>query len=157
MRHLFLCLIVIGFALSGCSRQRQAEPETGFFRDFSLSEIVAQIHAPELKPGSSGYGSSSSPGIRRRREFDFFYAIEEREGTKFDEGAFIMKLRGEAEKAASEAGVRINESGLSGDAFYFVYSDEDHEGWLEVAGTRMEGGRYRLWGVISEITRSGKQ
>jgi hypothetical protein len=157
MRRLFLCFVVIGFALPGCSRQRQSEPETRFFREFSFAETVARVNAPELKPASSSVGGSSSPGIRRRREFSFFYAIEERGGTKFDEGAFIIRLKAEAERAASDAGARLNEGGLNGDSFHFGYSDGDHEGWLDVTGTRMEGSRYKLSGVIRESTKSGKQ
>jgi hypothetical protein len=157
MRRLFLCLVIIGFTLSGCSRQKGLEPETGFFRDFTVAEIVSRMKESELKPGSSDFGSTSSPGIRRRRDFNFVYAIEEREGAKFDEVSFIMKLKAEAERAAYDAGVRINDSGVRGNAFHFGYSNEEHEGWLEVTGTRMEGNQYRLWGVLRESTKNAKQ
>lgn len=157
MRRLFMCLAIVGFVLSGCSRQELSEPETRFFRDFPFAEIVARVNATVLKPGSSDYGLSSSPGLRHRRDFTYFYGIEDREGAKFDEIGFMMKLKVEAERAASAAGVQLDESGLSGNAFHFGYSNEEHEGWVEVVGTRMEGSQYKLWGVIRERTKNAKQ
>ena len=157
MRRLPLCLVIIGLALSGCSRQqRSAEPETRFFRDFLVAELVSRVKSPELKQGSSDFGSSSAPGVRRRRDFNVLYAIEEREGKRFDEVGFIMKLKAEAERAAADAGVRLHDGGVSGTAFHFGYSDEDHEGWLEVVGTRMEGNQYKLWCVIREATKNAR-
>jgi len=157
MRRFIFCLVVAGFALSGCSRQNQSDPETGFFRDFSLANIVERINAPELKSESSGFSGTSSPGIRRRKDFSLFYRIEERDGAKFDEAGFIMKLKAETEKAADEAGLRRHGGGSGGDTFDFDYSGEDHEGWMEVVGARMEGNRYKLWGVIRETPKHAKQ
>ena len=156
MRRYFFCLVIVGFVFSGCSARRQPEPETRFFRDFSLPEVVSRINAPELKPGSSNFGSSSSPGVRARRDFELFCPIEERGGTIFDEEGFITRLKVETEKAASDAGVRVNGGGSKLDGFHFYYSAEDHEGWLEVVGTRMEDNEYKLWGVIIERTGNAK-
>jgi hypothetical protein len=38
-----------------------------------------------------------------------------------------------------------------------AHSGEDHEGWLEVVGMRMEGSQYKLWRVIIERTENVKR
>lgn len=157
MRCLFFCLVIAGFALSGCSAGRQPDAETELFRDFSLDKLVRQIPSPALQWSSGGGGSSSSPGVSRRKDFSLTYVIDEGGGAKFDEVGFISKLKAEAERAADDAGVRRGGGGLNGDAFNLHYSNDGHEGWVEVVGTRMEGNRYKVWGVIRENTKSVKQ
>lgn len=161
MRRFFFCLVVAGLALSGCSVRTQtdsgSDSETEMFRDFSLGKLVERVSPPELKGVSGSSGSSSSPGISRRKDFSLTYEIEEGGAAKFDEVGFITKLRAEAERAADDAGVRRGGGGLSGDAFNLNYSAEAHEGWVDVVGTRMEGSRYKVWGVIRESTKSVKQ
>jgi hypothetical protein len=160
MRRFFFCLIIAGFALSGCSWQTPQEPETNFFRDFSLGQMVERMKVPELKPsdGDSGASTSSGETTRRRREFDLTFMIEEQKGTKFDEVSFINKLKDEIGRVMSAADVRVEGGGNSGDdSFYFDYSKKDHEGWLEVMGARVEGNKYKLRGVIREIARKQKE
>ena len=152
MRSCYLTLFVTGFLLSGCSWQKQPEPETSMFRGFSLASVVERMNVPELKPVSGGGGGSESPGekTKRRRDFHLTYQIEEREGRKFDGENFISQMRAEVEKAIRESGVRVNGGGSGNDSFHFNYSKEGHEGWLEVVGVRVEGDRFKLWGVLRE-------
>jgi hypothetical protein len=157
MRRFFFCLVIAGLAFSGCSEQKQPDSETKLFREFSLGKIAERIHSTELKGSSGSSGFSSSTGISRRRDFSLTYMIEQREGAKFDEVGFITKLKVETERVLDDAGVRRDGGGLSGDAFNLDYSNEDHEGWVEVVGTRMEGDQYKLWGVIRESTKNARQ
>ena len=159
MRLFLICLIVAGLALSGCSGQKQPYPdtpllysETKFFRAFSLNNIVEQLHPPKLTGPSGNHSESSSP-FHRRKTFNFTYLIEEGEGTKFDEVGFIARLKAEAEKIADGAEVRTSSGGGSEGAFSLNYYDENHEGWVEVVGTRIEGNKYKLWCVLIENTK----
>ena len=159
MRHLSFILLIAGFAVSGCSLHNQSEPETSFFRDFSLAQAVEGMKVPELKSMSGGGGGSTSSGetTRRRRDFNLTYVIEEREGAKFDETGFISKLRDEIERVMRGTDARVDGGGTFDNSFHFDYSTAGHEGWLEVMGVRVEGNRYRLWGVIRENARKGKE
>lgn len=150
MRRCFLLLLIAGVALTGCLSRKRPDPETKMFHDFSLGEIVKRLPSAGLEGASGGSGYTSSPGANSRKDFSLTYAIPGGAGTAFDEGDFIRQLKVETERAADEAGVHRSEVGLNGDAFHFSYSDEGHEGWVEVVGTRMEGGRYKVWGVIRE-------
>ena len=159
MKAPFLYLMIAGFALSGCS-QRQQLPETNFFRDFSLGQIVDRVQMPGLRRSTFADGSSTSPGetTDRRRDFDLTFVIEDQEGARFDESGFSNRLKEEIARALSAADVRVQGGGSSGsDSFYFDYSQKDHEGWLEVRGARVEGNKYKLWGVIREVAREAKQ
>ena len=159
MRNLYFRLFVTVLLISGCACQKQPEPETAMFRGFSLALVVERMNVPELKPMSGGGGGSESPGekTRRRRDFHLTYQIQEREGTQFDGEDFISQLRGEVEKALSESGVRVNGGGLDNDSFHFNYSKEGHEGWLEVVGVRVEGERFKLWGMLREEAEKEKK
>ena len=157
MRHFFFLLVVAGLAFAGCSGRKSPDPETRLFREFSLAEAVGRVSPPELSGPSGSSGYSSSPGVSGRKDFSLTYMIGEAGGAAFDEGGFIRKLKAEAERAADDAGVRRGGGGSSGDAFHIDYSDADHEGWIEVVGARVEGGRYKVWGVIRERVRSAKQ
>ena len=158
MRRIYFCLAVAGLVLGGCSWQKQPGPATTLFRDFSLGSVVERMNVPELKPMSGGGGYSESLGepVRRRRDFNLVFQIEEREGAKFDEAKFIGRLKGEIENMMGEAGVRENGGGSTNDRFHFDYSGEEHEGSLEVIGARADGNQYKLWGVIRENTRNKK-
>jgi hypothetical protein len=157
MRHFFFLLVVAGLAFTGCSGRKSPDSETRLFREFSLSEIVGRVSAPELSGASASNGYSSSPGVSSRKDFSLTYMIGEAGGEAFDEGGFIRKLKAEAESAADDAGVRRGGDGSSGDAFHIDYSDADHEGWIEVVGARAGGDRYKVWGVIRERVKSAKQ
>jgi hypothetical protein len=157
MRRFLLCLLVAGSALSGCHGQKQPpDAETKLFRDFSLDELAERVKPPQLKLPSSGVGSSASQ-TRRRRDFNLTYLIDEVEGAKLDEADFMTRIKVEAESVIAGAGVSRHGGGTSGDGFHFDYYDEDHEGWVEVKGTRMEGNHYKLWGVIREQTKNAKE
>jgi hypothetical protein len=157
MRHFFFLLIVAGLVCVGCSGRGSPDPETKLFREFSLSEIVGRVSAPELSGASASNGYSSSPGVSGRKDFSITYMLGEGGGAAFDEGSFIRELKAEAERAADDAGVRRGGGGSSGDAFHIDYSDAGHEGWIEVVGARVGGDRYKVWGVIRERVKSAKQ
>jgi hypothetical protein len=156
MRRLFFSLIITGFALSGGSCRTQAEPETRFFREFSLGQMVERMKVPELRVSDDEGGGSTLSGetTRRRRDLNLLFTIDEQKGTTFDETGFIDKLKDEVGRVMSAADVHVNGGGASGnDSFHFDYSTKDHEGWLEVTGARVEGNRYKLRGVLREIAR----
>lgn len=152
MRRFFFCLVIAGSALSGCFERGQPDAETQFFRDFSLNKMVEQVAPPEIK-GATGIEGFTPLKTSRRKGFSYEYTIGGGEGVKFDEVDFIMKLKAETERAADDTGARRHGGGSNnGEAFYFNYSNGEHEGWVEVVGARMEGGRYKVWGVIIERT-----
>jgi hypothetical protein len=159
MKGYYLSLFVTVLLLSGCAGQKQPEPETAMFRDFSLASVVERMNVPELKPVSGGKGSSEDTGekTRRRRDFHLTFQIEEREGTKFNGDSFIFQLKDEIEKVIQDSGVRLNSGGLIGDSLHFDYSKEGHEGWLEIVGTRVEGDRFKLWAMLREVAEREKK
>ena len=159
MTRFYLSLVVILFTLSSCAWEKQTEPATAMFRDFSLPTVVERLNVPELEPSSGGGGSSESLGetVRRRRDFILTYRIEEHEGAKFDGANFIGQLKDEIEREMRASGVRINGGGSGNDSFNFDYSKDEHSGWLEVVGARVEENQFKLWGVIRENTESAKK
>lgn len=159
MRRIYLCLIVILFLLPGCSWEKQSEPSTVMFRDFSLPAVIERMNVPELEPMSGDYGGSESreETVRRRRDFNLTYRIKERDGAKFDGVKFIGQLKGEIEKVMRGFDVRIDGGGSGNDRFSFDYSEAGHRGWVEVVGARVEGNQFKLWGVIRENTESEKE
>lgn len=157
MRRCFLWLLVAGVVLTGCLSRKRPEPETRMFHEFSLGEVVKRIPSAGLEGPSGGTGYTASPGSNARKDFSLTYTIADDADAAFDEGDFIRQLKVETERVADETGLHRDGGGLSGDAFHFHYSDEDHEGWVEVVGTRMEGGRYKVWGVIRERVKDTRQ
>lgn len=156
MRGIFICLIITGFAVFVCSCQTPQEPETRFFRDFALGQMVERMKMPELKLSDVGSGGTTSSGdlTQRRRDFSLTIRIEEQEGTKFDGASFINKLKDEISREMRAADVSVEGGGTSDDdSFHFDYSKVGHVGWLEVIGVRVEGNIYRLLCVIRESAR----
>lgn len=158
MRRTCLCLAVSLFLLAGCSGPKQSESSTAVFLELSLPSIIERMNVPELEAMSGDHSGTESRGetVRRRRGFNLIYRIKEREGARFDEARFISQLKGEVEKAMQDSGVRINGGGSGNDSFSFDYSKEEHQGWMEVVGARVEGNQFKLWGVIRENTESEK-
>ena len=151
-------LIGVLFVSSGCT-PHQMETETTFFRDFSLDQVVKKLGVPELKPSNAGTGTGTSSGdpTRRRRDFRVTLVLEER-SARFDEASFMKKLRDEISMALTAANLRVHNSGTSGDDnFHFDYSNKEHEGWLDVTGARVEGNKYKLWGVLREDAHKDKK
>ena len=157
MRRIYLCLIVILFFLLGCSRQW--EPSTAAYRSFSLQSIVERMKISELESMSGDHGGSETKEetVRRRRDFNLTYRINERDGVKFDEYKFIHQLQAEVEKAIREFDVSVESTGSSNDTFSIDYSGKEHRGWLDVVGARVEGNQFKLWGVMRENTLSEKK
>jgi len=159
MRSFSWFLFITVGALSLCSCRNNPPPESNFFKDFALSQIAEKVKAPELIPGSANTGDSTSHGetTRGRREFNLVFKIDEQQGTQFDEGNFINKLNAEARRSITEAGLNVQGGGYGNDSLHIDFSEGEHDGWLEVHGVRAEGKKYKLWGVIREITRKPKE
>jgi hypothetical protein len=157
MRRFYLCLVVISFLLTGCSRQW--EPSTIVYRSLSLGSIIERMKVPELESMSGDYGGTETKGdtVRRRRDFNLTYRINEREGVKFDEAKFIHQLQAEVEKAIREFDVHIDGNGSSNDTFSIDYSEKGHRGWVDIVTARVEGNQFKLWGVMRENTESEKK
>lgn len=159
MRNFFFCLVIAGVVISGCIWQQPMQPESNFFRGFSLTQTVEKMKVPELQFRSGGNSSGASPGetTNHRQDFNLVYKIEERNETRFDETKFISQLKDAIEKEMNAAGVRENGSGTGNESLDFDYSKENHEGWIEVIGARVEGNEYKLWCVIRERTKKAKE
>ena len=153
MKIFFLYLFVTTTLLF-CSCQRQEKPETDFFQDFTLGEIVEKMNVPELKSKSGSGGASTSNGeiTERRNGFYLEFYVEEKESKRFDETGFFNELKSEVERKIRESGIRLNGGGESGESFYFNYSKDKNRGWIEVIGTRYKNNEYKLWGVIRETS-----
>lgn len=146
-------------ALSLCSCRNHPPPESNFFRDFALVQIVERVKAPELIQESASTGASTSYGetTQGRREFNLVFKIEEQEGAKFDEAGFVNKLNTEAQRFITEAGLHVHGGGRGKESFHVDFSEGEHDDWLEVHGMRAEGKKYCLWGLIRETTRKPKE
>ena len=130
--------------------------ESSFYSNFSLNKTVKQLNVPELKSsaGNSGDGKSFGEIVKYRRDFDLEYKIEEYGNKKFDEKFFLDQLRLQISEELANSGTYTQSVGFSSNSFHFDYSKDDNKGWIEVAGARLEGNRYRLWCVIREQVES---
>lgn len=155
MKSYYLYLIFVGIALL-CSCQRQAKPSTDFFRDFNLGGIVEQMNASEFRPTVGGSGTSTSIGesTKYRRDFGLEYRIEDQFGKRFDEEKFLGELKDEVAKIIKKTGVHEEGFGSSRDSFYFNYSKDKNNGWIEIIAARLDGNKYKVWCMIRENAQS---
>lgn len=158
MKSLALCIaVVLVLVSSACSHQQpQWETESRFIRELSLDDMIARMNVPQLKHSSTSVGGGSSAAAdvaRRARDFQFVSRIEDADEARFDEEDFLRGLNDEINRSAAEAGVHVVGSGQSGDAYTFEYTQGEHDGTLTLIGARTDGGEYKLWCVVREITR----
>jgi len=121
--------------------------------------VIERMHIAELKFQSGSEGKSEAFGnpIRRRRNFDLIFLIDEKPGAKFDQAKFITQLDAEIVKLISASGLRMDGRSSSNDSFQLDYSQGEYRGSLDVACTRAEGNQLKLWAVIRELTREEKR
>ena len=153
----FIFYLVIAGIIFFCSCRNQSEAlATDFYRNFNLGEIVEKINAPQLQSSGGGGGSTTSSGetTEQRRHFSITYHLKEQDSERFDEKKFLNELKFEIENKMNEAGIRVNSKGSGDSIFYFTYSKDQNEGWLEVVGARLEGNKYKLWCVMREDAKA---
>jgi len=158
MKKRFSCLTIALVLFSGCYRAKPPMPETPFFRDFSLASVVEGMRIPELHPqqGGSGKSETFADPVRRRRNFDLTYSIDERNEARFDQQRFIKQLNVAVEKLVSDSGLRVDGRASSADNFQLDYSQSEYSGSLDISGTRAEGNQLRLYAVIREVAQDQK-
>lgn len=140
MKIFFVYLIVV-VSILVCSCQRQAKPETNFFRDFNLGGIVEKMNVPELKPkmGVGGIGTSNGEITERSGQHYLEYNIVEEAGERFNEAIFFDALKSEVEKRIYESGIPTHGGGSEFKSFYYTYTENGNRGSLAVVGARLEG------------------
>ena len=158
MRKAIHYLAVVLVLFSGCYHAKPPLPETPFFRDFSLVSVVERLRLAELKPQSGDEGKSEAFGepLRRRRNFSETYLIDEQSGARLDQAKFINQLNVEIQKLIGDSGLHLDGRSSGENNFQLDYSQGGYMGSLDVAGTRAEGNRFKLWAVIREAPRDEK-
>jgi hypothetical protein len=93
MRRFLLGAIVTVISLAGCHSPQH--PAGRFYNGFSMADSVKRMNIPELTPMTAGAGRSSSPGAPTRyaEVFEQEHTIHEPPDARFDEAAFMQKLR----------------------------------------------------------------
>ncbi len=151
MKIFFLYLIVaVAMLVSSC--ERQPKPETNFFRDFYLGEIVEKMNVSGLKRKYSvgDKGTANRKITERQSSYYLEYDIEEQAGEKFDEESFWDNLDIKIRNKIKESGARGGGGGSSNKSFSYTYSKDNNRGSLDVVGTRLEGNKFMLWYFIRE-------
>lgn len=158
MKNILRFLAVALVLFCGCYRAKAPMPESPFFRDFSLDSVIERMRIAELhhQQGGSGKSETFADPVRRRRNFDLTYLIEERSEAKFDHQRFIKQLNVAIEKLMGDSGLRVDGRSTSENNFQLDYSQAGYSGSLDVAGTRGQANQLKLFAVIREVAQEQK-
>lgn len=105
--------------------------------------------------GSTSSTASAGDPSPYRHEFELVIIIPESMVDRFDEGAFLAKLKEQIKQEATDSDVKVDGGGSGGDSFHIDYHSGKHNGGIEVIGVRTAKDKYRVWCIIRELAPSG--